>query len=448
MLPRFFLVRAGLGLAVALLAPLSGSAQSSPVPDKSAAGTLPEYDYSSIDKWAKAAPKEAEQSVPALAAYLARGAKNDREKARAIFTWMLENVIYDWDTVTRFGKDDARPDAVLRTKLAACLGHTALYDALARAMGLKSVIIGGRTRELDIDPAFAKATVKGTNGVYYPTHAWNAVQIDGKWSLVDVTHCNGRGKRNDKIETSWPSNDSLFLVPATDLIYQYFPDDPRWQLLAKPLSRKEHEAMPLLGIGAAHYGIEIVKPKGPILNIEDKAQIVLKAPVSEDVIVGATLIYNRQEVKGPYVMTQRQGENVEITASAPLAGTFTLRVAAARKVDGKTKQAEVVVDYRLVAKKGDQETGVLPLLADLFTERKCYLYGPLTGVLDTSKPTPFKVAVPGALKVFVTTGGMTKELEGKDGVYSGEVMLQPGDVFLAATFEPDKLRPLVGYKAK
>lgn len=443
-----FLARAGLVLALAILLPRLASAQSL-APGPLASPRLAPYDYSAIDAHARAASKEAEQSVQTLAAYLTRGAKNDREKARAIFTWIIENLAYDWDMVAKTGKDEGRPEVVLKTKLAACLGHTTLFDALARSAGLKTAIIAGRTRDLDLDPLFARATVKGSNGVYYPTHAWNTVQIDGKWCLVDVTHCNGRGKKNDKIEMSWPSHDSLFLVPPTDLIYTYFPDNAQSQFLARPLSRKEHEVLPVLGIGAFRHQVQVEKPLGPILNIDDRVQLSLKAPASDDVMVATSLIYGRKEVKGPYTLTQRQGEKVDITASMPVAGTFLLRVFAGRKEGAKVKQWDPVVDYRVVAKKGDQEAGLLPLPADLFAERKCYLHGPLTGVLAAGKPVLFKVAVPGAEKVYVITNGMPpKELEGKDGVYSGEVTPPAGDVFLAVSFQPNMVQPLVAFKAK
>jgi transglutaminase-like putative cysteine protease len=445
MLSRFLLARAGLGLALALLCPLSSPAQPSLTPDKSAAGRLPEYDYSAIDKWAKAAPKEAEQSVRALGAYLAKGAKNDREKARAVFTWMVENLAYDWDGLARVGKDDPRPEVVLKTRLAACGGFSSLYEALAKTTGLKCVTVPGRVRELDIDPIFAKVTINGTTGVFYPAHGWNAVQIDGKWSLVDVTRCHGRDKRNGKIEMSWPGNDSLFLAPAADVIYKYFPDDPRWQLLARPISRAEQEALPLLGMAAARHGIEVVKPTGPVLNIDDRAQIVLKVPASSDVIVEAVLISKRERVEGSYILAQRQGETAEVTANAPSSGTFTLRVTAC-KAGRKVEEAETVAEYRLVAKKG--EAGLLPQLTELFPERKCYLHGPLTGVLEAGKPIPFKIAVPGVKNVCVRTGEKITELQGKDGVFSGDVTVQPGDVVLAAAFESTRFEVLVVYKAR
>jgi hypothetical protein len=446
MLSRCFLARADLVLVLALLCPLSGRAQPALTPDRSAAGTLPEYDYSAIDKWAKAAPKEAEQSVRTLAAYLAKGAKNDREKARAVFTWMIENIAYDWDALARVGHDDPRPEVVLKTRLGACHGFSSLYEALAKTTGLKVVTVPGRIRELDIDPIFAKVTIKGGNGVLYPTHGWNAVQLDGKWSLVDVTRCNGRDKKNGKIEMSRPANDFLFLAPAADMIYKYFPDDPRWQLLTKPISRAEHEVLPLLDMGAACHRVEVVKPTGPILNIDDRAQVLLKVPASSDVLVEAVLASGGDYVKGQYTLAQRQGETVEITANAPSSGTFTLHVTTC-KAGGKPEDAVPAVVYRLVAKKGG-ESGLMPQLTELFPERKCYLYGPLTGVLEAGKPIPFKIAVPGVKEVCVRTGGMLKKLEGKDGIFSGDVTVQPGDVFVVAAFEPNMFSVLVVYKAK
>src|SRR5207249_294129 len=71
--------------------------------------TADTYDYSAIDEYAKNAPREVATSTAKLAAYLNKGAKNDREKTRALFVWICENMIYDQDVLAgRFV--EARPE--------------------------------------------------------------------------------------------------------------------------------------------------------------------------------------------------------------------------------------------------------------------------------------------------------------------------------------------------
>ena len=52
-------------------------------------------DYTAIDQHALHTPKSAERTIASLAAYLTRPARNDREKARAIFRWITANIAYD-----------------------------------------------------------------------------------------------------------------------------------------------------------------------------------------------------------------------------------------------------------------------------------------------------------------------------------------------------------------
>ncbi|MDD2835635.1 MAG: hypothetical protein PHY05_05740, partial [Methanothrix sp.] len=53
------------------------------------------YSYEEIDLHAMNAPSSAEATIESLAAYLIEPAKNDREKARAIFRWITENIDYN-----------------------------------------------------------------------------------------------------------------------------------------------------------------------------------------------------------------------------------------------------------------------------------------------------------------------------------------------------------------
>ena len=55
------------------------------------------YSYEEIDRHALNAPSSVEASVESLAAYLIEPATNDREKARAIFRWICENIDYNVD---------------------------------------------------------------------------------------------------------------------------------------------------------------------------------------------------------------------------------------------------------------------------------------------------------------------------------------------------------------
>jgi len=142
-----------------------------------------------------------------LARSLMQNASTDREKAYAIFNWIHANIYYDNATKwqRRYGNSgaDQSPEGVLKSKKAVCAGMANLYAALAGKMGLQSVVIGGIA-----------------SGMHQEAHAWNAVMVDGKWELLDLTR-------------------HTFLAPPQEFIARHFPNDPRWQLLDKPLTYQE-----------------------------------------------------------------------------------------------------------------------------------------------------------------------------------------------------------------
>jgi transglutaminase-like putative cysteine protease len=94
-------------------------------------------DDPATDKRVKETPKEAEVSVEALATYLTKDAKNEREKARAIFLWISDKVTYDLEGAIS-QKAERRAPEILRLQYTDCGGYAALFEALAKAAGLEA----------------------------------------------------------------------------------------------------------------------------------------------------------------------------------------------------------------------------------------------------------------------------------------------------------------------
>jgi len=142
-----------------------------------------------------------------LASMLLKDAQTEKEKAYAIFSWIGNYITYDNSTKwqRRYGNPgaDQSPDGVLASGRAVCEGIANLFTAVAVRMDLESVVITGRA-----------------SGARQERHAWNAVKIDGDWGLVDITR-------------------HTFLATPQAFLARHFPDDPRWQLLERPLTYEE-----------------------------------------------------------------------------------------------------------------------------------------------------------------------------------------------------------------
>jgi protein disulfide-isomerase-like protein len=102
-------------------------------------------DFSGPDNHAARFPRESIPSTDTnwLAHQLCDPFPSATDKARAIFTWLHHNVAYD--TVAFFNNNVQRstPNSTLATGLAVCEGYAALFTALATAVGLQSVVVGG-----------------------------------------------------------------------------------------------------------------------------------------------------------------------------------------------------------------------------------------------------------------------------------------------------------------
>ena len=119
-------------------------------PDKDLATIAPNdfnatlnYSYEEIDRHALNAPSSAEATVESLAAYLIEPAKNDREKARAIFRWITENIDYNVEVFFKGGSGATNSEDVLKSRKSVCYGYSDLFLSLAREAGLEAVRISG-----------------------------------------------------------------------------------------------------------------------------------------------------------------------------------------------------------------------------------------------------------------------------------------------------------------
>ncbi|XP_039622981.1 kyphoscoliosis peptidase-like [Polypterus senegalus] len=83
--------------------------------------------------------------------------KTELQKIRAIWTWIINNIAYDTEQSPR------DPEEVFRRRKAKCVGQANLFKEMCRFAGIECVVISGQR------------------------HRWNAVCIEDRWHLLDVT---------------------------------------------------------------------------------------------------------------------------------------------------------------------------------------------------------------------------------------------------------------------
>jgi len=278
------------------------------------------YDFAAIDSYALGTPAVAEASIASLSAYLTMPAKDDVEKARAIYRWITENISYDVVAFLSGNYGDQTAEGVLASRWGVCEGYARLFEALARHAGLEVVTIGGWAKGFTFvlgDLAQEK------------NHAWNAIRIGGGWYLLDSTW--GSGSINEEQRFVREFNDYYFLVPPEQLIYTHFPEDPFWQLLSPPISRSEFASLPRVWPRFFQNGIGLISHTEGTIQVSQDVAIALSAP--EDVLLIADLMQDGEELPETLTSVRRDGPNYQVRAVFPAPGEYVLTIYSKRRAE-------------------------------------------------------------------------------------------------------------------
>ena len=102
----------------------------------------------------------------------------DEQKVKAIHDWLAKNISYDNFSIYNNDTTNAvDPDKVYITKKGVCSGYARLAKIMFAVAEIPCLNITGYANANSLD----KTTYSGTN------HEWNAVYINNKWQLIDIT---------------------------------------------------------------------------------------------------------------------------------------------------------------------------------------------------------------------------------------------------------------------
>ena len=170
-------------------------------------------------------PPDYTQDANKLTDYLTGTANTPRHKAERIYNWITANINYDTYLYKAKGSvRDCSPTTVLKRRQSVCAGYATLFETMAKRAGLQVQIIPGVGRSQSSGKAEG--------------HAWNVVMLDGEWKLVDCTWGAGFVNGND-FHRSF--SDAYFCADPKEFLTSHFPDDSKWQLVDRPISRADFD---------------------------------------------------------------------------------------------------------------------------------------------------------------------------------------------------------------
>lgn len=128
--------------------------------------------------------RKTERDPKLLVAALTADKTDDLEKFDAIFSWVATNIQYNYRQYFSGEGSSSKTDilSVLRRKKAICFQYAELMNQLCGLAEIQNVTISGYSKGMLFDI---------NDSLYFDDHAWNAVRLNDKWYLYDVTWAAG-----------------------------------------------------------------------------------------------------------------------------------------------------------------------------------------------------------------------------------------------------------------
>ncbi len=244
--------------------------------------SLQAQDYALVDARVSQYPSSF-GSAEALATQIQKDFSSDKERVRAIYTWLATNIAYDMDEylngerLIRFQyrtqqelqeKQNAIREYSITNTLndnkAVCEGFAQTFKKVCELMGIRSLFIEG----------YSKVSVNdiGRNPSI-GDHAWNAVKIDNEWKLIDVTWASGAA--NGRI---WRQqfNDFYFFTDPDDFVKNHLPSTQGLSFSSKEPSKKEFFSAPIYSKGYFRNNIELISPQRGQISAQTNSTLSFK----------------------------------------------------------------------------------------------------------------------------------------------------------------------------
>ncbi len=227
------------------------------------------HDFTKADSIAALYPNHSLANLKILADKLTAPLPTEKEKFRAIFKWVCNNIETDYDfyvkstakrkqlqnqpeKLEKWNAESNRHffQKLLKEQKTICTGYAYLVKELAFHAGLKCKIIDGYGRT-------PQANVGGTG---IANHSWNAVELDHQWYLADATWSAGAV---DPMQRKFirQFSDSYFLTPPSLFVLTHYPLDSSWLLLPHKPTLTHFLNGPVVYKGAVEYNLLPVSPE-------------------------------------------------------------------------------------------------------------------------------------------------------------------------------------------
>ena len=221
--------------------------------------------------------------VENLANRIEKDFSSDTEKVRAAFFWLTKNIRYNLRQLYnpkqrsyRFSYSseeekkqkmqsliDELVNNTFRNKTGVCEEYAQSFKKICDLLNIKSELIKGSVRTDANDIA----------NIQDPNHVWNAVKINNRWIIIDVTWAAGYEYNRKWIRKF---NDYYFDIPIQKIFKTHYPESRLWALRIGRMSLQEFYDQPIFGQQFLVNNLEILSPKKGKITINKSDFIKIK----------------------------------------------------------------------------------------------------------------------------------------------------------------------------
>ena len=196
--------------------------------------------------------------------YLSEKGSNLKEEQKVYLSyyWIKNNIVYDTQ-----GRDSGTavydPPGVFNKRKTVCSGYSRLFKELLIAMNYTE----SKIKNIE---GYSKGESYSPFNPPESNHEWNAVEINGKWCLIDTTW--------DAQKTS----EYYLCTPPKCFVRDHLPlSDNSLQFLENPISLETFHQSVLTKEGFCKYNVEIIEDKA-VNNFCGRGKITIKYNLNQE----------------------------------------------------------------------------------------------------------------------------------------------------------------------
>jgi len=223
-------------------------------------------DYERIDATIQLYPTRV-NSPEELSFFIARDFTTDEEKVRAIYSWLILNIVYEPSEYDQFdysfknyrernSKDEKLREKIiartLKKGIAVCEGYAMTFEKLCQLLEINNYLVRGDT----------KSSFNDIGRAFKLNHMWNVIYIGESPYLFDATW--GAGKHDGVKFTKDPTYFFYKTAPA-QFIKSHYPDMPEDSFLSELLTQEEYLDRPII-IDKSLFMEDIISPKKGVIS--------------------------------------------------------------------------------------------------------------------------------------------------------------------------------------